>query len=256
MNKTLGFIGAGRITRAFLGGLAGKFNLSKVVVSDKQSPPLEDLKDKYGAIKTAAKDNLQAAQQDIVFIATPGSEIKSVFEEIKPEIEEDTVVISLNPGIPLEKLSSWLDGHSNLIQMMPNAPSIVNQGYNPFTCHPDFVSSKEELAELLEILGDYREVNADDLTAYAILTAMGPTYLWFQLAKLQELGKSFDLSAEAAEEAVLKMAEGAVKTLQEADLEYEEIVELISGQPLVKREEEINSIYQEELAGLFERMKD
>ncbi len=78
--------------------------------------------------------------------------------------------------------------------MIPNAPSIINEGYNPVAFHPALAGTdKESLLALFKILGDCPEVDEEKLESYAILTAMGPTYLWFQLYELHSLGRQFGL---------------------------------------------------------------
>ena len=68
-------------------------------------------------------------------------------------------------------------------------------------------------------LGDFPEVEEGKLEAYAIITAMGPTYLWFQLCELNELAKSFGLSEKEAAKAISKMTKGALKTLFDSGLQ-------------------------------------
>lgn len=45
----------------------------------------------------------------------------------------------------------------------------------------------------------------DKLEAYAVITSMGPTYLWFQLHELYEIAKEFGMSDGEARNAISKM---------------------------------------------------
>jgi pyrroline-5-carboxylate reductase len=78
--------------------------------------------------------------------------------------------------------------------MIPNAPSLIHKGYNPVV-YSDLISTDEKtsLRELFGTWGEAPEVAEAKLEAYAILTAMGPTYFWFQWLKLQELGATSSL---------------------------------------------------------------
>ena len=62
-------------------------------------------------------------------------------------------------------------------------------------------------------LGASPEVPEGDLEAYAVLTGMGPTYLWFQLYELLALAEGFGLGRAAAAEALGGMVGGALRTM-------------------------------------------
>ena len=83
----------------------------------------------------------------------------------------------------------------------------------------------------------------DKLEAYAIVTAMGPTYLWFQLYLLQEFGRSFGLTETEVKDGVSKMVVGTVKTM-EAGLSPAEVMDLVPVKPLGDEEENIKGLYR------------
>jgi len=140
--------------------------------------------------------------------------------------------------------------------MIPNAPSIIGKGYNPVAFSPGF--SKSEAKDFLKVvkpLGDSPEVDEDKLEAYAIITAMGPTYLWFQLAELDEIAKSFGLSEKEAAKAISKMAKGAIKTLFNSGLNATEVIDLVPVKPLAEEEAGIRNAYRSRLTSLYGKLK-
>ena len=80
-------------------------------------------------------------------------------------------------------------GTQRLVRMIPTAASYVNRGYNPvwMSAHIN-KTEKEQLLNFFKIFGSSPEVDEKKLEAYAILVAMGPTYLWSQIHELYELG--------------------------------------------------------------------
>ena len=140
--------------------------------------------------------------------------------------------------------------------MIPNAPSIINEGYNPVAFHPALAGAdKESLLALFKVLGDCPEVDEEKLESYAILTAMGPTYLWFQLYELQSLGRQFGLTDQDLHDGMSKMVTGAVKTMFEAGLSPEEVMDLIPVKPLGEEEANIKNAYRSKLTGLYQKLK-
>ena len=99
----------------------------------------------------------------------------------------------------MSRICGALGGFNRLARVIPNAPSIVGQGYNPVSFSEQL--SPEERARVLALfapLGACPEVAENTLEAYAIVAAMGPTYLWYQLYQLIDLGVEFGLTREAA----------------------------------------------------------
>jgi len=140
--------------------------------------------------------------------------------------------------------------------MIPNAPTIVNKGYNP-TAFSKGVSSgeKAEITGLFSELGDCPEVPEETLEAYAVIAAMGPTYFWFQWQTLSELAKDFGLTEEAFREAFPKMINGAADTMFNSSMTHTEVMDLVPVKPLAEDEEAIRKIYTSRLTALYGKLK-
>jgi len=257
MFKSIGFIGGGRVTRIILGGLDREEKLSgKVIVSDANADVLKDLKKRFPKIDAAGGDIKKPSCADVVFLALHPPAIMGILGEVKSTLHQDAIVVSLAPKISISQISGGLDGFSRIIRMIPNAPAVVNNGYNPLAFSAAF--SKEEKKKLrtwFKVLGDCPEVAEEKLEAYAILTAMGPTYFWFQLYELEELGKSFGMTMEEAKECLAKMVKGTLKTMTDSGLSPMEVMDLIPVKPLGEEEANIRNIYQTKLQGLYNKLK-
>ncbi len=255
--KSIGFIGGGRITRIFLEALSRKKMLpATVVVSDASADALQKLKDRFPKVHTAQADNVKPAAQEIVFLALHPPAIGSGLGEIKSALKPGAVLVSLAPRFTIKALSEGLGGFNRIVRMIPNAPSIVGEGYNPVAFGPGISKKeKEDLSKLFKKLGDCPEVDEEKLEAYAIITAMGPTYLWFQLYELLELGRSFGLTDKQAWKGVKKMLKGALETIDESGLSPDEVMDLIPVKPLGEDEAAIRDAYRTKLTGLYQKLK-
>ncbi len=255
--KSLGFIGGGRITRIFLEALNRKKMLpAAVVVSDASAEALQRLKDRFPKVQTSQGDNGRPAAQEIVFLALHPPAIGGGLGEIKSALQPGAVLVSLAPRFTIKALSVGFGGFSRIVRMIPNAPSIVGEGYNPVAFGPGISKKeKEDLSKLFKKLGDCPEVDEEKLEAYAIITAMGPTYLWFQLYELLELGKSFGLTDKQAWKGIRKMLKGAIETMDESGLSPDEVMNLIPVKPLGEDEAAIRNAYRTKLTGLYQKLK-
>ncbi|MCK9197188.1 MAG: hypothetical protein M0P16_09425, partial [Syntrophales bacterium] len=199
------------------------------------------------------KDPAAAA---MVFIALHPPAVMASLEGLKGHLKKDAVVVSLAPKLSIAQISAGLGGFNRIVRMIPNAPSVVNKGFNPIAFSPAFSGDeKKEIRKFFEVLGDCPEVKEENLEAYAILTAMGPTYLWFQIEELKALGLSFGLSAKETEKALSKMVKGTVKTLFQSQRTPAEVMDLVPLKPIGEDEEAIRTIYRTKLKGLYAKLK-
>jgi len=256
-SKSMGFVGGGRITRILLEAFNRKKMLpGTVVVSDASGEVLQKLKDKYPKVQTVQGDNTKPAAQDIVFLALHPPAIGGGLAEIKTSLKPGAVLVSLAPRFTIKALSDGLGGFTRIVRMIPNAPSLVNEGYNPIAFGPGIAKKeKEDLSKLFKKLGDCPEVDEEKLEAYAMITSMGPTYLWFQLYELRELGKSFGLTDKQAWKGIRKMLKGALETIDESGLTPDEVMDLIPVKPLGEDEAAIRNAYRTKLTGLYQKLK-
>ena len=127
----------------------------------------------------------------------------------------------------MSRICGALGGFNRLARVIPNAPSIVGQGYNPVSFSEQLsVEERTRVLALFAPLGACPEVAESTLEAYAIVAAMGPTYLWYQLYQLIDLGVDFGLTREAAVEAVAAMVHGTSSTMTTSGLPPEGVMDL------------------------------
>ena len=131
--KTLGFIGGGRIVRIILEGWrrAGKMP-GNIVVSDCNAEALAKLQSQFPSIK-AVNDKAVAAAQDIVFLAVHPPVMAETASALKGSLKPTTIVVSLAPKFTIARLSELMGGFTRLARVIPNAPPSATSVTTP--CH-------------------------------------------------------------------------------------------------------------------------
>jgi len=255
MKKTIGFIGGGRVTKILLQAFQNKgAQFSKVVVTDPNPDVLAKLKNKFPFIQTENAD--VASSQDIVFISLHPPVIMDTLEALKANFKSGSTVVSLAPKISIAKISSKLAQVKNIARLIPNATSYINEGYNAVTFTPDIEKSvKKELTDLLGLLGKTFEVKEEKLEGYAIMSAMLPTYFWFQWKSLSDIGQKIGLSEEECANSINETIIASLNLMYKSGLKPEEVIDLIPVKPIGEHEQEITGIYQTKLMGLFDKIK-
>lgn len=244
------------MVRIILSALQNRNMTFKEISSyDPDEKVLEKLRIMFPYVKTF-NDNLSFIPEcDILFLAVHPPAIPDVFKSIK-NLKENAVFVSLAPKLKIKQIEEHLKGFSRIVRMIPNASSCIGQGFNPIAVHKTFdIEGYSDLRSLFETMGEYPVVEEDLLEAYAIITAMGPTYFWPQINKLKELAVSFGIEKKTAEEAINKMLAGSVRTLFESGLSPEAVMDLVPVYPLKEIESQILGEYQNKLSSLFEKLK-
>lgn len=255
MKHSIGFIGGGRVTKILLQGFKNKnVKFEKVVVADTNTEVLANLKKRFPDIVSADAKN--AASQDIVFLALHPPMIMDTLELIKNDVKAEATVISLAPKINIPKLALKLGHVMNLARLIPNATSYINEGFNPITFSSGFdPSHKQVVIDLLNILGTTFEVAEEKLESYAIMSAMLPTYFWFQWRELAGIGVKTGLTEEESKQSIYQTIVASLHLLYKSGLTPEEVIDLIPVKPIGEHEPQIKDIYNSKLIALFEKIK-
>ena len=239
MKQSIGFIGGGRVTRILLQAFKNKnAQFSKIVVTEPNPDVSGNLKKSFPDIQI---DNASiAASQDIVFISLHPPVLMDTLELIKSSINSATIVISLAPKITIAKISSKLNQTKNIARLIPNATSFVNEGYNPVCFSIDFPESeKAQVLDLLKLMGNTFEVSEEKLESYAIMSAMLPTYFWFQWKELAEIGQKIGLTEKESNESINDTLIASLKLMFKSGLTSQEVMNLIPVKPIGEHEAQI-----------------
>lgn len=253
---TIGFIGGGRVTGIFLRGWKRANALpARILVADPSSEALARLKTLFPEIETTS-DVAAAASQDVVFLATHPAVLVEAAGRAVASVSPSAIVVSLAPKFTIAKLTALFGGFDRIVRSNPNAPSVIGMGMNPVSFSSSLTTAdRESLLKLLAPLGQSPEVAEEQLEAYAVFTAMGPTYLWFQLQALRELAVSFGLSAAEADAGLKRMVDGAARTLVDSGLDPAEVMNLVPVKPLAEMEAQVLELYRSRLPALFQKIK-
>jgi pyrroline-5-carboxylate reductase len=255
MKQSIGFIGGGRVTRILLQGFQNKkVKLGKVLVADTNPEVLANLKKQFPEVEAA--DVKAASGQEIVFISLHPPVVMDTLEIVKGDVKTDSIVISLAPKINNEKIASKLPHVKNIARLIPNATSYINEGYNPICFSPGFEKAeKKAILELLKLLGTTFEVAEEKLESYAIMSAMLPTYFWFQWKELAAIGQKIGLNEKEAKDTINDTLFASLNLMYKSGLTAQEVIDLIPVKPIGEHELQIAEIYNTKLIGLFEKIK-
>src|SRR2546430_16207303 len=128
-DKRLAVLGTGKLggilLRAYL--KQGLFDAKRVTATVKHAEKADSLAKELGAGVTT--DNKKAVRgADIVLLGVKPQVVGEVLKEIAPELNEQTLVISVAASVPTSYIEQRLKGKVPVVRAMPNTPAAVDCG--------------------------------------------------------------------------------------------------------------------------------
>ena len=127
--KKIGFIGAGNMAGAIIGGVV-KSNLVKpenVIASAKTMANLERLQQEYN-INVTLDSKEVVKNSDIVFMAVKPNIFDGVLEGVADLIDDKKIIVSIAAGKSIEAIENIIGSDKKIVRTMPNTPALVNEG--------------------------------------------------------------------------------------------------------------------------------
>ena len=165
----IGFIGAGNMARAIIGGiLEGKVvSPAEVHASDPNVSMRAKAAEDFG-IETFESNAEVAAWADIVVLAVKPFMMEDAIDSIVDVISLDTTVVSIAAGKSLEWIEQAFGMEMKLVRVMPNTPALVGEGVTGI-CANERVSEEE----LQTVVAMFRSVSIVELLTEPMIDVIG-----------------------------------------------------------------------------------
>ena len=130
---------------------------------------------------------------DVIFIATKPNFVKNVLEEIKDEITESKLVVSIAAGVSTKKINKIL-GEVRVVRVMPNTPALVKEGMSG-VCKGEFASEEdvEFVMKLLSGIGKCIEVEESQIDIVTAISGSGPAFFYKVIEDMARAGEKLGL---------------------------------------------------------------
>lgn len=188
MSKKIGFIGAGNMGGAIIGGLvqAKVLPANDIYAVNSKPQTTQKLVDKFG-INAAINIEELTKSSDILVIGVKPKTVAKVLAEAAPYLKKDVVIISIAAGVTLETLEGAVGSKQKIVRVMPNLPSLVGAGVSSIT--PNELVSEEDLALVKDMFNSFgrAEVVSEDLI-HAVVGVSGssPAYVFMFIEALAD----------------------------------------------------------------------
>ena len=224
-------LGAGNMGLTYAEGMANSpfLNKRKLMIFDVSPQKTEALStmaqfDAYDSIEECVP------QADVIFIAVKPYHSQSLFDSIKPYINQDQLFVSLMAGGTINTIQEGL-GVKKVIRTMPNLPAKVGKGVTSFTESKE-VSRVELLTvrSLLDTTGESIHVETEQfIDASTGISGSGPAYVFYFMQSMLEAALKMGFSPNDSKVLVSQTFEGAVKLFNESNLTPEKWMDRVAS---------------------------
>ena len=224
-------IGAGNMGLTYAEGMAKSslLNRRNLMIFDKSAEVITDLS-KVDHFDVFDKVDHCLPQADIVFLAVKPYHIDSLFEEIKPMVNDEQIFVSLMAGVTIKTIQDGL-GVKKVVRSMPNLPAQVGKGVTSYTAAKE-VSRVELLMvrNLLDTTGESIKVeNEKFIDASTGISGSGPAYVFYFMGSMLEAALKMGFSENDSRVLVSQTFEGAVELFNQHDLSPDTWMERVAS---------------------------
>jgi pyrroline-5-carboxylate reductase len=180
LDKKIGFVGCGNMAKAIISGLvnSGQIAPANIWVFDHKPATNQAMAQQYGVTAADSVESL-AREVDILFGAVKPNVILKVLKDLAGQLKKDVLVVSIAAGVTLDSLASVLGHDRKIIRVMPNTPSLVNEGMTSVT--PNVLVEAHEVDEVVgifESFGKAAVVNEYLIHAVVGVSGSAPAYVF------------------------------------------------------------------------------
>lgn len=225
----LGFIGTGNMAGAIMGGIirAGLIKPDEIIGSDTLPAGREQIQERYGIHVTP--DNRQVAKQaEIMFLSVKPQFYPAVIAEIKDEVREEQLIITIAPGKTLAWLEEQFGKKVKIVRTMPNTPAMAGEGMTAVCTNP--CVEKEELEEILRILntiGKTEVVEERLMDAVVSVSGSSPAYVFMMIEAMADAAVAEGMPRSQAYRFAAQAVYGSAKMVLETGKHPGELKDMV-----------------------------
>lgn len=209
----VGFIGAGNMASAMIGGILNSQLLSplNIIASAKTDKTLDTIKEKYEINTT--KDSVSLVKEcDIVVIAVKPNVYEQVLNEIKDYIDTEKIIVTIAAGITIKSVEDIIGNDKKVIRTMPNTPALVNCGMSSLS--PNKNIDKTDIDAVKTIFDSFGKSEIiDESLIDVVIGASGssPAYTFMFIEAMADCAVSYGMKRDMAYEFCAQAVMGAAK---------------------------------------------
>lgn len=180
IDKIVGFIGAGNMGSAMIGGICKSSLLTtgQIIASAHTQETLDRLKSNY-SIEVTPSNETVAQRSDILFLAIKPNKFDEVIPQIATHTKNNCIIVSVAAGKTIASIEASFGRDIKLVRAMPNTPALVGEAMSALC--PNQNVTPDELKDVIALFNCFgkSEVVPESLMDAVIgVSGSSPAYVY------------------------------------------------------------------------------
>lgn len=248
----IGFIGAGNMATAIIGGLLGAGTPAQnISVYDMDAAKLSAFEQKGVCV---SKDSCTVTSEcDIIVLAVKPQNYSEVLCEVSAVAKAEKTFVSIAAGITIDFVRKGLGLNCPVVRVMPNTPLLVGKGATAL-CFSENVSEevRKITASMFSSSGIVEEFTEDKMDAIISVNGSSPAYFYLFAKAMADYAESVGIGREQAMNLICAAMEGSARMLSESGDDPDTLIKKVSSKGGTTIEA-LNKFYEH---GLEDAVKD
>jgi pyrroline-5-carboxylate reductase len=220
--RTLAFLGAGRMASAIVDGLLAKdtYRPNEIVCLSGSGTSATALARRTGIRQANTLEEL-LNRADILVVAFKPQHLASADPRLA-ELTAGKLVISVLAAKTIARLEKTFPKARNVVRTMPNTPAAIGAGVTGWAAARELsAADRQAVTTLLGAMGREVEIPEPQIDALMAISGCGPAYIFEFAGALREAGMAAGLERDIAQMLALETILGAGKLLVQSGAEPE-----------------------------------
>lgn len=225
----LGFIGTGNMASAIMGGIIGKniIPAEEIIGADLFAPGRERVKAQFGINVTDSNKEV-VDNAEVIILSVKPQFYEDVINQIKGDIKENQIVITIAPGKTLAWLAEKFGKDVKIVRTMPNTPAMVGEGMTAMC--PNEHLTEEEVAYVKSLLESFSrvEIVAERLMDVVVsVSGSSPAYVFMFIEAMADAAVADGMPRAQAYQFAAQAVLGSAKMVLETGKHPGELKDMV-----------------------------
>ncbi|WP_131058139.1 pyrroline-5-carboxylate reductase [Clostridioides difficile] len=227
--KKIGFIGAGNMASAMIGGIVNsKLVEPNMVIASAYSQGTLDRIDANFGINTTKDSKEVTRTSDIVIVAVKPDIYDDILEEIKDFIDDNKIIVTIAAGKSIKDIESIIGEDKKIVRTMPNTPALVNEAMSSLSINKNI--NKEDLEAVTEVFNSFG--NTEVVPEYLIEAVIGasgsaPAYVFLFIEAMADAAVLAGMPRQQAYKFASQAVMGSAKMVLETGKHPGELKDMV-----------------------------
>lgn len=226
IGQKIGFIGCGHMASAIIKGvISSKFIDSSNIIASEVSEEFANAKKAELGIEILTDNKTLAKKCDVIFLATKPNYVKDVLKEIKDELTQDKLIVSIAAGVSTKTIEDEISKEIAVIRVMPNAPAMILEGMSGIA-RGKYVNEEQLqfVQDFLSNIGKCLVVEEDKIDVLTAISGSGPAFFYKTIHEMALAGEKLGLDYDKCILLAAQTAIGSAKIMLEGKQTPEELI--------------------------------